>query len=303
MTDVFREVDEDLRRDRLKKLWQRYGRWVIVAAVLVVVAVAVWTFMQSQAERRAAESGDRFNAALALASAGSPDEARAALAELEANGANAYPALAAMQSAAILAETGDIEGAVAGYDAIVADRAVEAPLRDVAALRAALLLVDTAPFSTLLSRLTPLTADGNPFRHLARELLAVSAIHHDDMANARDWVLTMLSDNDIPQTTFQRGNAMLGLIASRGGLPQAGPVAIDTPAPDAGEAPAFDPLDPGAMLRNPGAGGGGFGDPVAPAEGVIPIQQPGFDPVEPAAQSSDEAEPADEPAPEEPAGE
>lgn len=290
MTDIFREVDEDLRRDQLKKVWQRFGRFIIAGAVLIVIGVAVWSFLQSQAERRAGDSGDRFNAALALAAAGSTDEARAALAELEADGANAYPAFAAMQSAAILGETGDITGAVAGYDAIIADAEVEQALRDVASLRAGMLLLDTAPYSEILTRLTPLSEDANPFRHLARELMAISAIANDDMESGRDWVITMLSDDNIPQTTDTRGRALLALIASRGGLAQS-PVAVDTPVLGIEEPGAFDPLDPGALLRAPNADAG-FGNPAAPVDGVVPIPQPGFDPVEPA--------PVDEPVEESP---
>ena len=42
MADIFNEIDEELRQEKIHKLWDRYGVLVLVAAVVVVVAVAGW---------------------------------------------------------------------------------------------------------------------------------------------------------------------------------------------------------------------------------------------------------------------
>ena len=42
MSDIFQEVDEEVRRERLMQLWKRYGNFVIAAAVIVVLGVGGW---------------------------------------------------------------------------------------------------------------------------------------------------------------------------------------------------------------------------------------------------------------------
>ena len=37
MADIFNEVDEDVRKDKSLALWKAYGKYVIGAAVLIVV--------------------------------------------------------------------------------------------------------------------------------------------------------------------------------------------------------------------------------------------------------------------------
>src|SRR5436189_1922768 len=136
MSDIFREVDEDLRREQLKKLWERFGVYVLGGAVLIVVLVAGYKFYEYWQDSRAQATGDRFVAALKLADQGKHDEAEAALAAIVANGSGGYPILAGFRVAAEKAAVGDDKGAVAEYDAIAARADTPALVRDMATLRA-----------------------------------------------------------------------------------------------------------------------------------------------------------------------
>ena len=115
-----------------------------------------------------------FEQAVQLAQAGKHKEADAAFAKIAAGGTAGYRVLARLREAAELAQT-DHKAAVAAYDALAADQKVGQVVQDLAAVRAGLLLVDSTPYSELQKRLEPLTASGRPFRHTARELLALSA--------------------------------------------------------------------------------------------------------------------------------
>ena len=120
MTDIFKEVDEDLRREQLRKLWDRFGPFVIGLAILIVVATAGyrgWVYWQ---EKQAQATGDRFLAALDLANQGKHEEAITALKAIEANGSGSYPVLAGFRIASEMAVTGDSKDAIAEYDAIAA---------------------------------------------------------------------------------------------------------------------------------------------------------------------------------------
>ena len=100
MTDIFREVDEDLRREQLKKLWDRYGSYVIGLAILIVVATAGYRFWQYWQDSQAQASGERFVAALKLGDQGKHQEAIAALTDLTRDGSGGYPVLAGFRVAA-----------------------------------------------------------------------------------------------------------------------------------------------------------------------------------------------------------
>ena len=81
-----REVNEELRKDQAKALWDRYGPIALAAAVLIVLATAAYVGYNYWIETRAGRSGDAFSQALRLANDGKNDEALKAFETLEAEG-------------------------------------------------------------------------------------------------------------------------------------------------------------------------------------------------------------------------
>ena len=227
MTDIFREVDEDLRREQLKKLWDRYGSYVIGLAILIVVATAGYRFWQYWQDSRAQASGDRFVAALKLADQGKHDEALAALTDLTKTGSGDYPVLAGFRVAAEKAAAGDTKAAVSEYDGIASRGGAPALIRDLARLRAALLLAETASLAELTSRIGDLAATGNGWRHSAREILGLAAFRENDLATARKYFADIAADKETPGDLHQRAQLMLAVIDSR----QAAPPAPAIPPP------------------------------------------------------------------------
>lgn len=217
VSDIFREVDEEVRREQLKKLWDRYGNYVVVAAVLLVAAVAAWRAYMWWEARKAAETGAAFEAATALAEAGKRSEAEAAFAKIAADGTAGYRHLARMREAAELAQS-DAKAAITAYDQIAADRAVGPVLQDLAALRAAALLIDTGALEEAQRRLEPLAANDRTFRHTAREFLVLAAWRAGDTAAAKRWFDLIMTDAQTPAATRSRVEMLmaLGTGASRG---------------------------------------------------------------------------------------
>lgn len=212
----FREVDQELRQDQAKALWDRYGTAIIAAAVAVVLATAAWVGWDYWSQSRADASGDAYLQALELARDGRTEEAKAALAALEADGYGAYPVLARMRSATLLAEAGDHAGAVAGFDSVAADSAIPPSLREMARLRAGLLLVDHGGYADVASRVETLTAETNPLRHSAREALALAAWKEGRMADAATLYDQIVNDEGAPQNLRQRATLMSELIRGSG---------------------------------------------------------------------------------------
>ncbi|HEU5275794.1 MAG TPA: tetratricopeptide repeat protein [Xanthobacteraceae bacterium] len=203
MSDIFDEVDEAVRREQFIKLWERYGYLMIAVAVLIVVGVALWRGYDYWQTKKAADLGAQFTSAAILAEEGKHQEAEQAFARIAAQGTAGYRVLARLREAAELAQR-DPKAAVAIYDELSASSATAQPLRDLAALRAAMLLSDTAPFAELSRRLEPLAAAGAPFRHTARELLAFAAWKAGDTAAVQKWSQLIREDPDTPPALRDR---------------------------------------------------------------------------------------------------
>jgi len=210
LSDIFREVDEEVRRERLQQLWERHSNLIIALALLVVLAVGGWRGYQWWDGQKAAESGAAFEAAAALVDENKPADAQAAFAKLATDGTSGYRTLARFREAAALVKT-DSAAAVKAYDALAADSGIGRALQDAAAVRAGLILVDTAPLAELTTRLEPLTTADRPFRHIARELLALSAYKAGDTAAAQKWFDLIATDTDTPAGTRQRMEVLMTL--------------------------------------------------------------------------------------------
>jgi hypothetical protein len=216
--DTFiREVNEEIRKEQAKAIWDRYGPILIGLALLVVLATSAYVGYRYWDERRANTSGDAYSQALRLANEGKEDDALAALADIEKSGYGAYPVLARMRSATVKADKGDVAAAVSELDAVAADGSIPQSLRDMARLRAALLLVDTGSYADVSSRVEALAADGNALRHSAREALGLSAWKEGKAADALKLFEQIVADQAAPQNVRQRATLMSELIRGSGG--------------------------------------------------------------------------------------
>ena len=210
MSDIFQEVDEEVRREKLKQLWERHSNLIVALALLVVLGVGGWRGYDWWETKKAAESGAAFEAAVLLAEGGKQAEAQAAFAKLAKEGSSGYRMLARFREAAELART-DPAAAVQAYGALAADTSHERSLQDLATIRAGLIMVDSAPLTELTARLEPLTAADRPFRHTARELLALAAWRTGDQAAARRWFDLIATDAETPAGTRQRMDVLMTL--------------------------------------------------------------------------------------------
>lgn len=206
---LFREVDEEVRQEQYKKLWARYGNLVIGVCLAVILGVGGyqgWNYWQT---KQAEAAGDSFFAAAELAAAGKQAEAQA---QFEAVTHPGFRGLAQLREASLLASGGKPAEAAAIFDAVAADNTADATLRDLARIRAAAALSDTASFADIESRLKAFDAEGNPWRHVAREIMASVQWRLKDYAAASKLVERILADTDTPPTLRQRAQMMSDLL-------------------------------------------------------------------------------------------
>ena len=211
MSELFDEVDEEVRRDQLKKLWDQYSIYIIAGAFLIIAGVGGWRGYQYLEAQKAAEAGAAFDKAVELSEQNKHAEAEAAFNDLAAKAPWGYRMLARMRAAAEVA-THDPQAAAKMYDDIAADRSVGAEQQDLAKVRAAGLLLDKSTYPNMLARLEASAAPGATFRHTARELLALSAWRANDAAAARKWLDLIAGDGETPPSLRSRAEALQAML-------------------------------------------------------------------------------------------
>ena len=215
MSDIFHEVDEEVRRERLQKLWERYSIHIVALAVLIVAGIGGWRGYEYWIGQKAAAAGAAFEAAVTLSEQGKHAEAEAAFAKVVTEAPQGYAVLARFRAAAELALVKPAD-AVKAYDDLAADGSLGATWQDLAALRAGMLLVDTAALADMSRRLGPLSEPGRIYRHTARELLALSAWRNHDLTAARRYIDMIATDGETPPGTRTRIDVLSALIAADG---------------------------------------------------------------------------------------
>ena len=223
---LLREVEEEIRREQMQKMWQRYNGLILGAAALIVLAVAGYKFLETR--RIAAEqiAGADYTAAETLSDDKKKGEADAAFKKLADEGPSGYGSLARLQLAGAQVKDGKTADAIATYDTLAKDSGADNLLKSFAQLQAASLLMPDADYAEIQNRLTPLASDDAPFSKSARELLGVAAYKAGKYDEARKYLEPLLIDPNASEAMQERVKIVMSDIA-------ASEVASKAKAPDA----------------------------------------------------------------------
>ncbi|MCA1426054.1 tetratricopeptide repeat protein [Bradyrhizobium sp. NBAIM16] len=211
MSELFDEVNEEVRREQFKKLWDKYSIYFIALMVLIVAGVGGWQGYRYLEAKKAAEAGAAFEKAIELSEQGKHEDAEKAFTELAAKAPSGYRTLARLRAAAEAASR-DPKAAAKMYDDIAADRSIGGEWQDLAKIRAAGLLLDSAGYADMQQRLEASAAPKSTFRHSAREMLALSAWRNNDMTAARKWLEAIDGDGETPPGLRSRAEALQALL-------------------------------------------------------------------------------------------
>jgi hypothetical protein len=213
VSDIFREIDEELRRDNLLKLWSRYGRYIVALAVLVLlIAGGIVAWRNHQLSERRAQSM-RYSSALSLVREGKDADAAKVFA-LVAQEGGGYATLAAFEEAELLGKSGDRKAAAAAYDRIAATGGLDPVFRQLATLLSVMQELPDTDAHSVIDRLAPLTSPGNPWRSTALELTAATRLETGDKSGALEVYKTLADDLAAPQGMRARAAEMATALAS-----------------------------------------------------------------------------------------
>ncbi len=209
MSELLREIDEELRQDKLKEQWAKYGRYVIAVAILVVGGVGGYKGWEYYERQQREKSAAMYAEAVDLAAQQNFAEAAARLGQLAGDGNTGYRIVGTLQQAAILVQTGDHQNAAAIYEKLAADTSVPEYYQELALVLMAMQQADDADPQGLIDRLTPLTLDGKPWRFTAREIVASLFLRMNDFASAREELSAVADDLQAPTAARARAAELL----------------------------------------------------------------------------------------------
>lgn len=215
MTDIFSEIEEDIRKDRAKRIWDRFGKYVIGGAIVLVLGVGGWRVYEGWADARSAAAGDRFLDAVTLAEE-SPTAGIDALEAIAADSPGSYGALARFRAASALAQDGNFDESIVRFRELSSDTSLDALVRDVASIRLGYLLLDHGSAADVEGLLLELSDTTHPFSHSAREIRAFAAMKAGNREQALGLFLELVADFNSPESVRSRARVALDVLASDG---------------------------------------------------------------------------------------
>lgn len=220
MPDIFDEVSEDLRAERVQQLFKRYA-WAIAAlAIAVVIAAGAWQAWLYYQRKQDLTASDAFLAAMRQAQpvgGGQVTEEgrRNALAGFEkviASGPVGYRTLARLRAAGLKADMGDLAGALALWDAVAHDDSADPLLRELANLLWAQHSVDEGDPPLVRARLASLEKPNGPYRAMAEETGALLDLRLGQTDAAKAALQKLSGDPTAPDGVRSRAKGLLDRI-------------------------------------------------------------------------------------------
>ena len=223
-----REVDENLRRDQLRDMARAYGKWVIGAVILFLVAVGAYLYWQHRQEKQAIANSEAMSAALDKVGAGDIKGGQADLVPLSDSSNDVTRATALLGRATLAVQLNDRKTASALYKQVAEDDGLPQPFRDLANVRGTMVDFDSMKPDDVIARLKPLVEPGKPFFGSAGELTAMAMLAKGDRAGAGQLFARIAADRQVPESIRNRAVQVAGSLgvdasASLSGDPAATP--------------------------------------------------------------------------------
>ncbi len=210
---LFQEIEDDLRQEQTNKLWTDYGKYIVAAAIALVIAVAGFQGWKNYDLEKRQVAGEAFASVQQLIADKKSDEALKAFSAISAEGGG-YGVLAKFRGAALMSESGDLAGAISTYHQIVKDENVNSYYKGMAVIVGSFAELDMRDGdTTLIDQTGAFNNATSPWRHSAREILGLSALKNGDRSKAAEYFKTITEDATAPKETKDRAGEMLTIVS------------------------------------------------------------------------------------------
>lgn len=204
----YREVDEELRRERIGSFWERFGKLLLGLLALLLIAGIGYAVWRTNANKAAAAEGELLDKALSDLGEGKEAGVAAPLAKLATSKNAGYRASALLTQADLALGKGDVRGAAAGYARIANDAGLPQPHRDLGVVRQTAAEFDAIAPALVISRLTPLAKPGSPWFGTAGEMVGAAYLKQNKPQEAAKLFAAIAKDDGVPETIRSRAVQM-----------------------------------------------------------------------------------------------
>ena len=220
--DAFlREIEEQVRREKLVKLWDKYGVMIIGGLAAIILIYAGWKWYQTSQQSAAANAGAQFMEVMQLIADGKKDDGIRGFEQIAAEGPGGYAQLARLQLAADARKNGKVNEAIQHYEALSANGTANDLIKDFARLQIAILKLDSEDWTTVKNHLDSLLKEDNPWKYAAREVLGLAAYKAGKFKEAQAAFTQLLTSQDTPQSMRQRAQILMALATREIPIPDA----------------------------------------------------------------------------------
>lgn len=196
MADVFDEINDDLRHQKLQEFWKENGNWIIggaIGAVLLTGAMAFWRHWDYERN---------VSATAALSQIVGTDAAK--LESFAADADKKHAAIARFMAADAYVQKKENDKAIAAYNEIAKTSGLDKAWRDLARLHSIGLRMDKDEPAALEKELAKLTDDKAAWRFTALEYQALLAAKQGQKQRAAEILARVTGDPDAPEDARQR---------------------------------------------------------------------------------------------------
>jgi len=229
VSDIFQEVEEDVRRERYEQIWKKYGNHIMAACALLVIGVAGYQAWRNYDLSQRQKTSDVFRTAVQSAQTGNAPKAETDFAAIAQSAPSGYSTLAKLHLASALLAQGKRDQSLALLRELMASS--DSIIANSARLRLAWIMADASPKTEIATLVQPLTANDDPWRFSAAEVLAYMDLKEGARAQAIAEYQKLAQDNDAPPNLRQRAGGIAEYLKANPDESIAGAAAAGIPPP------------------------------------------------------------------------
>ena len=197
--EIISEIEEDLQKERIKKLWSLYGKYISSFILLVVVMIGGWQFYNYWENKKNSNASNAFLNILNLSDE-NPGLAIKKIDELSKM-PKGYETLLKFKKASLLNDSGQKSEAQLMWTEIYSDNSNENIYKNMAIFFS---LMNDKNQPNLLKALDDIIEENNYLSQFSKELKASIYFENERMKEAKDLLNEILTSGNINQRTQER---------------------------------------------------------------------------------------------------